>query len=153
MEITAQRRGTDDLLLEMLASQHADIQTIADVNGLTLVGLCTWANQPRIIEAIRGLRRLHRARAALLASESATFALGTLRTLANSIEDEERNLLPPNNPRGRAARARDRDTARRCSSELLRAAGHPRPRRSPPAPGPRRPKAAPEEPTLHAERF
>jgi hypothetical protein len=128
MLISPATQGTDQQLLEMLTDPHADLVSIAAVNGLTLLEFLEWANEPRIKEALKGLRRLHRTRADLLAQEAAASAIKTLKGIVDHHDHETRNTLPPADTRSRAAVARQSETARRACGQLLRAAGSDRSR-------------------------
>ena len=127
MEINAKKKGTDEQLLQMLTDPHSDFQTIAVVNGLTLLEFLTWANKPEITGALKGLRKLHRTRTDLLAQEAASSAVKTLKGIVDHHDHELSNSLPSRDPKSVAAAARQSETARKACGQLMRAAGTDRP--------------------------
>jgi hypothetical protein len=96
---------------------------LADANGLSLTKLAEWYDQPHIRAAIDALKRIATDRADLIAKDAASTSLSALTTLCTSLESEERNTLPAQDPRSRATRARNRDTLRKCAKDLRAAAG------------------------------
>jgi hypothetical protein len=146
VEIRTDRQASDEQILAMLADSTFSLQAVAEANGLTLVALARWAERPDIRAAIRALRRLHEERARLLAADAAATAVNALSSLCSSMEHEERRTLDSPDPRQRATRARNRETLRKCSTQLLHLA-HPKPR----PPTRKRARPAPMPPTSPSE--
>ena len=149
MQIRPDRLGSDDQLLEMVLCPTFSLQTVADTNDMTLTQLARWAAKDDVKESLRAMREIHRARAAVIATEAMTTALAALEAMVKAHEHEERSELAPQSPEGLAARARTRETIRKACHQLLRAAAtHLRPRRRRTRPEPAAQHHTPPTPTI-----
>ncbi len=151
-----------DLLSSFLRLELA-LPDLAQSHGLSFDEFLAFFDDPRVKAILDNMEKLARRRTSVTQSLLQHQALETLRLITSAYLASESSELPPAGLPARSALHRQRETARRAASTLLRHVGDPMPARTRPAacqasdscdysPAPHEPSPEPITPTTKLQR-